>query len=589
MKFNNFATYLQTIESLDSRLAMTEALAQLFAKAEASEIDQICYLSLGMLKPKFMGLELNLAEKMMLRVLAQVTNQSVEVVTNEFKTQGDIGLTMQALLEKRTAIQSDLTVSQVYDQLCQIAQEEGEGSQERKIVGMTKLLTGMDKVSAKFLVRIPVKKLRLGFSDMTILDALSWMQTGDKSLRSPLERAYNIRADIGQIAQIFKKSGLVGVEQMTPQTGTPIVPCRATPLLNPQEILDKMGGEAAMEPKFDGFRVQIHIDKSKQFKSETGVELGLFETKTEKSYVEIFSRNMENMTYMFPDLVEASQNLPVDSAILDGEALAFNPQTGQTLDFQETVKRKRKHNIGKVKEEIPLKAFIFDLLYLNGKSLLSNVEQKRRQQLEQVFSKNTSNQLVLTEQKIVDNPEDFKAFFNQVAQEGLEGLMAKKIQAPYKAGARDFTWVKYKIGMQSEMADTVDAIVMGYFKGQGKWTKFGMGKILVGVPSNGQIISLSKVGSGFSEDKIVELVKRSKAVEITHKPTDYVVDKTLIPDVWLKPQILVEIRADSISRSPLYKTQLSLRFPRFIKFRDDKSVDEATSLKQLQAMVKASE
>jgi len=261
--------------------------------------------------------------------------------------------------------------------------------------------------------------------------------------------------------------------------------------------------------------------------------------------------------------------------------LAFDPTTGQLLDFQETIKRKRKHDIDKVSSQIPLQAQVFDILYLNGRSLIKTPFIDRRKKLNQIFSDFNSPHYLICDQKIVNNPEDFDAYFRQLAGAGLEGLMAKKLDAPYKAGKRDFTWVKYKVGMQSQMADTVDAVVIGYFKGKGKWTQFGLGKILVGIPDDDKIYALSKVGSGLSEDIIKQIYDKCQPLKIDKKPNRYVVDKTLIPDVWVKPEIIVEIRADSISSSSLYQTGLSLRFPRFIRFREDKNLNSATTLKQL--------
>jgi DNA ligase 1 len=590
MKFSQLANYWQAIESLDSRLAMTEKLSQLFLNASFEEIDKICYLSLGMLAPKFKSLEMQLAEKMMIRSMASTLKISVKQVTNSFKQSGDLGLSYQNLAQNSNSlIKQSLSVSQVFDKMLAIAKDNGIGSQERKLLAMADLLKSLDDLSGKFVVRIVLKKLRLGFSDMTIIDALSWMETGDKSLRPEIEHAFNVRADIGQIAQIFKKEKIVGISKIIPQPGTPIRPAKATPLTQATEIMKKMSGKTALEPKFDGFRVQIHLDKNRDFKLETEGDLSLF-SQDKQAYVQIFSRNLDNTTHMFPDLVKAAQNLPVNSIILDGEAIAIDPKTGKMLDFQETVKRKRKHDIGEVSKKIPLKAFIFDILFLNGESLVKTPFVKRRQLLEEVFKNiDKKSALALTQQKITDQIEEFNQFFQKMANEKLEGLMSKKLNSPYKAGARDFTWVKYKLGMQSEMADTVDAVVMGYFKGQGKWTKFGLGKVLVGIPKNGQIISLSKVGSGFSEEAIVEMVKKCKQVKVLKKPKNYQVDKNLIPDVWVEPKIIIEIRADSVSRSSLYATELSLRFPRFMKFRDDKNLSEATNLEELKQIAKNSQ
>jgi len=578
MLFSTLSTYFQDIESTASRLSMTEKLAQLFKEADADEIDKICYISLGILAPKYEGLELQLAEKMMAKAVSASLGLDLKKVSQTFKNTGDLGLAYQKLLTVNKP--SNLKITDVYEKLLEIAKDSGAGSQDRKINLMSQLLQSLDSLSGKFIVRMAVGKLRLGFSDMTIIDALSWMSKGDKSIRTELEAAYNVRADIGQIARIFKRDGLEYIKKIIPEPGTPIRPCKATPLLDPKEIMEKMSGQTALEPKFDGFRVQIHLDKSK--KLELGQDdLSLF-TNEEKTYVRIFSRNLDDTTHMFPDLVASTQDLPVESIILDGEAVAVDPDSGEILPFQETVKRKRKHNIGNVSKDIPLKAFIFDLLYLDGQSTLGLPFDQRREMLEKVFgSQGKEKALELSEQIVVNNLDDLQSYFAKMAKQKLEGLMAKKMDAPYKAGARDFTWVKYKLGMQSDLADTVDVIVMGYFKGQGKWTQFGLGKLLVGIPVEDTIVSLSKVGSGLSEENIIEMLSRCKAIEVKNQPKEYVVDKNLIPDVWVEPKLVIELRADSISKSPFYQTGLSLRFPRFIKFRDDKGVEEATSIEEL--------
>jgi DNA ligase-1 len=219
-----------------------------------------------------------------------------------------------------------------------------------------------------------------------------------------------------------------------------------------------------------------------------------------------------------------------------------------------------------------------------GRGILNDSNQNNSLQSTISSLKSQVSSLQPTPYQIVNNPKDFDTYFKQMATDGLEGLMAKKLDAPYRAGARDFTWVKYKVGMQTHMADTVDAIIMGYFKGQGKWAKFGLGKILIGLPQGDQILSLSKVGSGLSEETIKELVKRLNAIKTDKQPTNYQVDKNLIPDVWVKPQQIIEIRADSISKSPIYTAGLSLRFPRIIRFRDDKSIEDATSISELKTI-----
>ncbi|OGD62970.1 hypothetical protein A2160_04370 [Candidatus Beckwithbacteria bacterium RBG_13_42_9] len=618
MLFSRLADYLEQLERTPARLEITRILAKAFKESTVAEVDKICYLSLGELAPKYMGLELNLAEKMMIRSIAQATGQSIESITKDYKKTGDLGEVILKIKDQRSKIKAEvdkqntrLQVSAVYDKLVLIAKESGTGSQERKLRGMAELLGQLDGLSAKFVARIPVKKLRLGFSDMTVLDALSWMEKGDKSLRASLEKAFNVSADIGRIAQIFKTKGLKGIEKIGPEVGVPIRAAKAIALNNPKEILEKMSGKTALEPKYDGFRTQIHIDKDKDpafakaavvrrqrlCRRHAGKQnLSLFEgfENKPKFFVRIFSRNLDNTTYMFPEVVAAAEKLKVKSAILDGEAIAINLKTGKFLPFQETVQRKRKHNVAQKAKEIPLKVFVFDLLYLNGESLLAKPFKERRVVLEKVLGKNKADSLILTEEQIVAETNAFGDFFKQMVKRGLEGLMAKKLDAAYQAGNRNFVWIKYKTGMQSDLADTIDCIVMGYYRGKGKRNKFGIGAFLVGIPDGkGKILSVSKIGTGLTDKQWREMKRRCQVAsvkpaspklqrgELQEEPKEYDINKNLFPDVWCRPKIVVEIEADTITKSPIHTAGLALRFPRLKRFRDDKEVEQATSLKEL--------
>lgn len=594
MLFSRLTYYLDKLEKTSSRLKITEILAELFKESSTQEIDKVCYLSLGRLAPKFVGLELNLAEKMMLRVIVQISGQTTEETGKRFKRTGDLGETIfQLKAQEARGHESKLSVNNVYDRLVEIAAEGGVGSQERKIKSMVELLEKLDGLSAKYVARIPVKKLRLGFSDLTVLDGLSWMKSQDKSLRKNLEEAFNVSADIGKIARVFKSKGLAGIKKIEPELGVPVRAAKAVALKDPQEILEKMGGRTALEPKYDGFRVQIHLDKNKKRKqkSESGVDaIKLFggDKKETDFFVKIFSRNLDDMTYMFPDVVSAVQKIQVKSAILDGEAIAFNPKTGKFLPFQETVQRKRKHEVAQKAKEIPLRVFVFDILFLNGTSLLKKTFADRREKLSKLFgAKTQSGSLFLTEQRVVTKPKAFDEFFKDVVGEGLEGLMAKKVDVAYQAGARNFVWIKYKTGMQAELADTVDCIVMGYYRGKGKRTQFGIGAFLVGIPDGkGKIVSVSKIGTGLSDEQWREMRRKCQAsnVKCQKKPEEYVVNKNLYADVWCKPELVVEIEADTITKSPLHTAGLALRFPRLKRFRGDKEVNQATSLKQLRQL-----
>ncbi|MFC1710963.1 ATP-dependent DNA ligase [Patescibacteria group bacterium] len=584
MLFKTFSSYLSRLEKTASRNLKTEILANLFTQTKAEEIGNVCYLCLGRLAPKFESLEFNMAEKTILKSIARAAKVDEGLVTKEYKQIGDLGNTAFKLIKNKTYKKQD--VNAIYESLLKIAKEKGEGSVERKINKMADLLQNLDATSTRFVARIPVNKLRLGFSDMTILDALSWMETGDKSLRKELERAFNVLADIGKIAKAFKSKGISGIKSIKSEVGIPIRAAKAERLPNASKILEKLDGQCALEEKYDGFRVQIHFDKARKFSLKEENNLSLFAEKS-KHFTRIFSRNLDNMTHMFPDVIEACQHLKCQSVILDGEAIAFNPKTKKFLPFQETVQRKRKHGILKKSQEIPLKILVFDVLYKDGKGLLSKPFYQRRRVLEKLLlqSKGEEKGLLLTKQKIVTKPEEFDQFFNTTVKDGLEGLMAKKLDSVYQAGARNYNWVKYKAAMQSELADTIDCIVMGYYQGKGKRTGFGIGAFLVGIYDKNKILTISKIGTGLTDKQWQEMFARCQQVKTANMPKEYQVAKSLKPDVWCQPKLVVEIEADTITKSPIHTAKLALRFPRLKKFRDDKDIDQATTLSEMKKLV----
>jgi DNA ligase-1 len=329
-------------------------------------------------------------------------------------------------------------------------------------------------------------------------------------------------------------------------------------------MLEKVGKTVAVEPKYDGFRSQVHI---------------FHEGGQEK--VVIFSRNLESTTAMFPDLVEAAKKISVGSAILDGEAIGYDPKTDKFLPFQETIQRKRKHGIEAAAKNFPLKLFVFDILSKNGKSLLNLPFTERRKILLATIPGKVGN-IEVTRQEIVSDPDRIRDMVKEFLGEGLEGAVIKKLDAEYKTGLRGFHWVKYKKTTEAGVADTIDLVVMGLNKGKGKRTGFGVGAFLVGIKDGAKFKTVSKIGTGLTDGQWRELDKRSKTLEVEEKPKEYEVAKTLEPDLWCKPALVVEILADEITKSPLHSSGLALRFPRLIKFRDDKNPDQATSLKELQ-------
>ncbi|MCH7952235.1 ATP-dependent DNA ligase [Patescibacteria group bacterium] len=405
MTFAMLSTYFSKLEETASRNAMTEILADLFSETRADEIDLVCYLSLGRLVPLYESLEFQLAEKMVIHVIAQAFDVREEAVQKEYKKIGDLGTVARQLKSKLKIQRSKLSVLDVYRRLREIAEEAGKGSRKRKVDGLALLLHDLDPTSCKYVVRMVLGRLRLGFSDVTILDALSWMRIGSKELRVEIERAYFVRADIGTIAKRFKQKGLKGIESISAELGVPVMPALCQRLKSADEMIKKMG-MVAVEPKYDGQRVQIHYKGGR------------------KSWVRAFTRNLEEVSFMFPELSKIGQQIRVREAILDSEAVGYDAKTGKILPFQQIITRKRKHAILEAAKAVPLRFFVFDLLYKDGKSLLGVPLSKRVDLLKKVVR--GAKVLVKTERVVTDDAHQLRAYHHEQLEAGLEGAVVKK-------------------------------------------------------------------------------------------------------------------------------------------------------------------
>lgn len=603
MTFSVLSSYFSKLEKTASRNVMTEILSELFSKTSADEIDLVCYLSLGRLTPLYESLEFQLAEKMLIRVIAQAFEVNEEQVKKEYKKVGDLGevagkFKMQN--EKFKIRGKKLSVTEVYRRLRKIAEEVGEGSQQRKIDGLTSLLHALDPLACKYVVRMVLRRLRLGFSDVTILDSLSWMKTGSKDLRPEIEKAYFVRADIGGVAKLFKKKGLAGLKRISIELGVPVMPALCQRLKSADEMIEKMG-MVAVEPKYDGQRIQIHWRKkiprlpgsphrSRRARDDTAglVSLPAVSSKDRGEsgwVVRAFTRNLEEVSFMFPELTKIGQQIQAREVILDSEAVGFDIKTGRALPFQQIITRKRKHAISEAAKKVPLRFFVFDILYKNGKSLLDLPLAKRIAILNKTA--NGKKVLVRTERIVTDKPDELRNYHLKQLKVGLEGAVVKRWDDHYIPGRRGWSWVKFKEAEEEAagLADTLDCLVMGYYRGRGKRAEFGIGGFLVGLRRGEKFLTISKIGTGLTDEQWREMRSRADKVAVSDKPKEYgSVDKTLIPDVWVVPQIVVEIAADNITKSPVHSVGLALRFPRLVQFRDDKSPSQTTTVMEVQRL-----
>lgn len=585
MKFSKLAIYFERIEKTSSRIEMTQILAELYKELTPEELEKTVYLLQGRVVPAYEKTEFGMAEKTVVKAVISALSLDKSYFEAENRKLGDVGKTTEAFKKQYISFEAkDLTVLEVYHELYRMATASGNGSQEIKINILSLLVRQLDPLSCRYVVRIPAALLRLGFSDMTVLDAYSWMLSGDKNFRLQIEQAYHVRPDLGFIGRTIKEKGIRELSSITPKLFTPIIMMRAERLSSGDEIVKQIG-ECAIEPKYDGFRLQVHYKKNFKLNSNDQIQ----------NEVRLYSRSLEDVTYMYPDIVAGvKQEIKADEAIFEGEAIGFDPRTGAFLPFQETVQRKRKYDIEAKAKEIPLKLFTFELLYCNGINYIHKPFTERRGELEKIVK--TSGQaafdsIVLAPHQLMNEGKTIEEQFEKAIGEGLEGIIAKKLDGVYQPGARAWNWIKFKRSYSSKINDTIDCVVMGYDAGKGKRTDFGIGAFLVGLYDDrmGQYKTVAKIGTGLTDEEWKQLKSKIQNLRSKIIPKNYLVDKQMLCDEWVSPQVVVEIRSDEITKSPIHSAGYAFRFPRLERFRDDKKPEDATTLRELIQMVKTQE
>ena len=566
MKFGDLAAYLDQLEATSGRNELVRILSEVYKACSVEEIEPITYLIQGRLAPFFEPVEIGLGERLLISAMAMAYGKSKEDVTKSYRQTGDLGLTAQALAPKIRA--GTPAVVDVHRRLWEIARTSGEGSLKAKLDLFAALLGELDAASAKHLVRITMGKMRLGIGDPTVLDALSFAKQGDRSLRPVLEGAYNRSSDLGLIARTLWAQGVSGLDAIKVTVGKPIRSQLAERLPNPEAVIKKLG-LVGVQPKYDGLRVQIHKDAGE---------------------VSIFSRNLETMTPMFPELVEATNALAVKSVILDGEAIAYRPESEEYVPFQETTARRRKEGIDEFAATTPLRAFVFDIMFRDGTDLTPLPYEQRFAIVADLLEGSDTLQVApLTRTDSVDVLT--RELLDNISR-GLEGVVAKRLDSPYQAGARNFNWVKLKRNTSGQLTDTVDVVLIGYYGGKGKRAEFGAGALLAGVydSDKDEFVSISKLGTGLSDEGWRDLHKQMNRLEVSEKPAR--VKSVLVPDVWLRPEVVVEVLADEITPSPRHtagkvgdQPGFALRFPRIVSFRSaDKKPEDATTVNEIREM-----
>ena len=572
MLYSDLAETFDRLESTGSRLEMTSILAEFFRRADKGELRSIVYLSQGKLHPDFVPGVLGMADRLVMKAIAKASgnpDDKVEKLTIETGDMGQVAETMISRKKQMALFSEELTVARVVRGLTTIENADGKDSQDTKQKTLAGLLHDSGPLEARYLCRTVTGRMRVGAADMTILDALA-EAFATKEDRPAIERAFNVTCDIGLVAETIANGGMDAVRAIGVKVGSPVKVMLAERLPSISEVVEKMGGRCAMEYKYDGIRIQAHIGRDS---------------------VKLYSRRLEDLTSNFPDIAEALRaRCGHDEAIIEGECVAIDPETGFMLPFQNVTHRRKKHGMDEAVRDVPVRIFMFDMLYADGEDWTPRPYLERRAALEEGFE--IGDNVQMTTMRMVGSPEEGEEFFANAIGARCEGIMAKSVapDSVYRAGSRGFLWIKYKKDYQQALTDSFDLVVVGAFYGMGKRAgRYGALLMAAYDGETGRFETVCKLGTGFDDaflDAMPALLDGSLSES---KPSS--VDAEMVPDVWFEPNVVLEVVAAEITLSPIHTAAkdvlkegagLGIRFPRFTgRVRDDKTPEQCTSVSEI--------
>jgi len=576
MKFSVLSDSLEKMESTTKRIELTDILVELLKNTHASIISKVIYLIQGKIRPNFEGVELGIAEKLVIRAISKSSGITTKKIEDDYNDGGDLGKTGANILRQKTQTTftaETITLERVYDTLLKISKLEGKGSQDMKMKYISSLLNDATPIESKFILKILLGTLRLGIAENTTMDALAIAFTNEKSNRELVENAYNVSSDLGKVSEVLATEGINGILKFTTSLFSPIRPMLADRVKSEDDAFKKIKNDFAAEYKLDGERAQIHKKNNE---------------------IVLFSRSLENITRYYPDVVEKiSKSINANDGIFEAEIVAVNENTGNFLPFQELMHRRRKYKLEQAVSDYPITVNFFDVLYYNQTDYLEKPYMERRKTLENIIKENNFAKLV--PMSIVSNEGDVTESLENSINSGCEGLMLKVIDSPYRAGTRGNNWLKLKREYQNELGDSLDLVVVGAFFGRGRRTgKYGTLLLSSYNSESDTFPTICKVGTGFTDENLDQLFQiLSNKVTLKKNPR---VISTMEADIWFEPELVLEIVASEISLSPIHKTGLNmirndigfaLRFPKFTgKIRSEKSAEDASVDEEVLALYK---
>jgi DNA ligase-1 len=579
MQYKELVEVYKGIEKTSKRLEKTFLISELLKKTPEENLKQIILLLQGRIFPSWDERKIGVAARLVIKAINIATGIDSEKVEEEWKKTGDLGLTAESLIAKKkqfTLFSKQLEVAKVFNNLRSLPQIEGEGAVDKKIKLIAELLTSASPLEAKYIVRNVLEDLRVGVGEGSIRDAIVWAYFGDTlkikynkeendlELNDEERETYNkyveiiqeacdLTNDFSKVAEIAKKHGIKGLENVTLEVGNPIKVMLYPKAKDIEDAFETVGKPAILQYKYDGFRMSMHRNKDK---------------------ITLFTRRLENVTAQFPDVVELiKNNINSDNYILDAEVIGIDPKTRKWLPFQNISQRiKRKYDINQMVKEIPIMINIFDAIQLDGKTILK-LPYKERIALITKATKEIPEKIQLARQIITDDKKEAEAFYKESLNKGNEGIMIKNLEGPYKPGARVGYGVKVKPVME-----TLDLVIVAAEWGEGKRASFLSSFTVACIDDEGNFLEIGRVGTGIKEKEESEGVTFEQLTNLL-KP---LVIAEIGREVKVKPVIVIELRFEEIQKSPTYSSGYALRFPRLVRIREDRSPDEISTLSEIE-------
>ncbi len=549
--FSSLAELCEKLEKISERIPKITLVANFIGSLAEQEIAPAVRMIIGKIFPDWSQETLEVSWGTIIKVIKTLTRASKEEMLEAFSKTGDPGEMARMLLEKRKVIRQltlmdvtsgKLTILDVYNQLKAIAKIKGEGSRERKESILETLLSRVSPMEAKYIVKIILSEMRHGVNEGLMEEVIAKLAHVPLEL---VERAHMMIGDIGEVAYIAVKEGYEGLRKVKMRLFHPIKPMLAQQAESVLEALKEHGGVTAFEYKLDGARVQIHKKNSE---------------------IRIFSRRLTDVTQSLPDIVElVKREIEAKEVIVEGEVIAVG-ENEKPLPFQFLMRRfKRIREINRLVKEIPVKLYLFDCLYVNGKLMIDEPYTRRWEVLEEIHGG-----IPLVPRIITNNANEAQKFFEKARNEGHEGLMAKKLDSEYTPGMRGKKWLKIK-----GILDTLDLVVVAADWGYGRRKNWLSDYYLAARDEiSGEFLVIGKTFKGLTDEEFNEMTKKLLELKMGERGRT----------VFVKPEIVVEVAFDEIQKSPKYKSGYALRFARIVKIRYDKKPEEADTIQRVQEL-----